>query len=190
MCKYIAQNGLKTDVVRWMRIGLYCGSPLTVHFSDYYTVLWLSFFSIKLFILKFQDHLNLKNVQTPNLKSEIIAAVLKTNGPRDIKCRIPERCGWLLRKVRSPESALQILTALYLSCIGKHHNCLGFLPHKSAINQAPVELWHHCPLMRVFSIVSGDISETGPNSSQLDTLCDGLSGRKSLNQILNMSHYS
>ena len=172
------------------RVVLWKSTDSTFQWLLYCALKQTVFFSIKLFILKFQDILNLKNLQTPNLKSEIIAAVLKTNEPRDIKCRIRERCGWLLRKLRSPESALQILTALYLSCIVKHHNSLGFLPHKSAINQAPVELWHHCPLMRVFSIVSGDISETGPNSSQLDTLCDGLSGRKPLNRILNMSHYS
>jgi hypothetical protein len=151
-------------------------------FSDYYTVLWERVsVSLKIIHSEISLSFKFKRFQNPKLKPEIIA-VLLTNESRVIKCQIQEWCGSLLRKVRPPESALQILTALYLSCIFKHHNSREFLLHRSAINQVPVELWCHCPFYAcVFSIVSTDISETAPYPSPHDTLFDDLCNRKSLN---------
>jgi hypothetical protein len=99
-----------------------------------------SLFPYKIIHIEISPSFKFKNVPNPNLKSAITADVLRKSEPRVIKCQIRERCGSLLRKAPPPESAQQLLTALYLSCIGKHLNSLGCLPHQYAINQVPVEL--------------------------------------------------
>jgi len=92
-------------------------------------------FLYKIIHIEISRSFKFKNVPNPNLKSAITAALLRKNELRVIKCQIREQCGSLLRKARTPESAQQILTALYLylPCNGKHHNSLGFLPHQYAI---------------------------------------------------------
>jgi hypothetical protein len=90
-------------------------------------------FLYKIIHIEISRSFKFKNVPNLNLKSAITAALLRKKEPHVIKRPIRKQCGSLLRKARPPGSAQQILTALCLSCISKHHNSLGFLPHQYAV---------------------------------------------------------